>query len=31
MNQNPEPQPDQELNINMFREYINANSDAAYE
>ena len=31
MNQNPEPQPDQELNANTFREYINANPDAAYE
>ena len=31
MNQNPEPQPDQELNANAFREYINANPDAAYK
>ena len=31
MNQNPEPQPDQELNANMFHEYINANPDAAYK
>ena len=31
MNQNPEPQPDQELNANAFREYVNANPDAAYE
>ena len=31
MNQNPEPQPDQELNANTFREYINANPDAAYK
>ena len=31
MNQNPELQPDQELNANAFREYINANPDAAYK
>ena len=31
MNQNPELQPDQELNANTFREYINANPDAAYK
>ena len=31
MNQNPELQPDQELNANTFREYVNANPDAAYE
>ena len=31
MNQNPEPQPDQELNANTFCEYINANPDATYE
>ena len=31
MNQNSEPQPDQELNANMFHKYINANPDAAYE
>ena len=31
MNQNPEPQPDQELNANAFHEYINANPDAAYK
>ena len=31
MNQNPEPQSDQELNVNTFREYINANPDAAYK
>ena len=31
MNQNPEPQPDQELNANTFHEYINANPDAAYK
>ena len=31
MNQNPEPQPDQELNANTFRKYVNANPDAAYK
>ena len=31
MNQNPEPQPDQELNINTFHKYVNANPDAAYK
>ena len=31
MNQNPELQPDQELNANAFHEYVNANPDAAYK
>ena len=31
MNQNPEPQPDQELNVNTFCEYINANPNAVYK
>ena len=31
MNQNSEPQPDQELNVNTFHEYVNANLKAAYE
>ena len=31
MNQNPEPQPDQELNANTFHKYVNANPDATYE
>ena len=31
MNQNPEPQPDQELNANAFHKYINANPNAAYK
>ena len=31
MNQNPKPQPDQELNANAFHEYVNVNPDAAYK
>ena len=31
MNQNPEPQPDQELNANTFHEYVNANPDAVHK